>query len=182
MISKRENSTLQTSLMTRVFCLAFVVCATAWNACAQTGGGQAQVIWIALEGRTQLKKTAVGTTLEGKLARSVYWRDLEVFPKGSTVRMVVDHIESRRKSFAADDRPFVIHLFAPRHEVIAQFRSVNVLMRGDSTARNVYCAGPTGTTECAGCEFRLQGGVDGFRRRREEGQETCAAVDPDAGS
>ena len=130
MISKGENSTLRTCLMTRVFCLAFVVCTAAWNTCAQTGGGQAHVIWIAMEGRTQLKKGAVGTTLDGKLARSVYWRNTEVFPKGSTVRMVVDRIESRKKSFATDDRPFVIHLFAPRHEVIAHFRSVNVLMPG----------------------------------------------------
>jgi hypothetical protein len=88
------------------------------------------VIWVAMEGRTQLKKTALGTTLEGKLARSVYWRDTEVFPKGSTVRLVVDQIESRKKTYAVDDRPFVIHLFAPRHDVVARFRSVNVLMPG----------------------------------------------------
>jgi hypothetical protein len=83
-----------------------------------------------MEGRTQLKKTAEGTTLEGKLARNVYWRDTEIFPKGSTVRMVVDHIESRKKAFAVDDRPFIIHLFAPRHDVTAQFRSVSALMPG----------------------------------------------------
>jgi hypothetical protein len=118
--------------MTKVLCLAFIAWTAAWNASAQTGGGQAQVIWIAMEGRTQLKKTAEGTTLEGKLARNVYWRDTEVFPKGSTVRMVVDHIELRKKGYAVDDRPFLIHVFAPQHDVTVRFRSMNVLMPGGS--------------------------------------------------
>ena len=97
---------------------------------AQSADSQAPVIWIAMEGRTQLKKTAPGTTLEGKLVRSVYWRETEVFPQGSPVRLVVDKIESQKKSYRVDDRPFVIHLFAPRHDLIARFRSVNVLMAG----------------------------------------------------
>ena len=64
-----------------------------------------------MDGRTQLKKTAPGATLEGKLARSVYWRDTEVFPKGSQVRLVVDKIESQKKSLcrgrpALCDSPF----------------------------------------------------------------------------
>jgi hypothetical protein len=80
--------------------------------------------------RTHLKKTPPGTTLEGRLARGVYWRDTEVFPKGSAVRLVVDRIESRKKAHAVDDRPFVIHLFAPRHDVVARFRSVSVLLPG----------------------------------------------------
>jgi hypothetical protein len=101
-----------------------------WNASAQAVNGQAQVIWIAMEGRTQLKKTAEGTTLEGKLARNVYWRDTGIFPKGGAVRLVVEHIESKKKAFAVDDRPFIIHLFAPRHDVTARFRSVIVLMPG----------------------------------------------------
>jgi len=83
-----------------------------------------------MDGRTQLKKTVAGSVLEGKLARNVYWRDAEVFPKGSTVQMVVDHIESRKKSFAVDDRPFVIHLFAPRLDLTVRFRSVNVVTPG----------------------------------------------------
>jgi hypothetical protein len=116
--------------MMKVVCMALVAWATVSAAYSQSADGQAPVIWVSMEGRTQLKKTAPGTTLEGKLARSVYWRDTEVFPKGSTVRLVVDKIESRKKAYAVDDRPFVIHLFAPRHEFVARFRSVNVLMPG----------------------------------------------------
>ena len=58
MISHGENGALRTSHITRVFSLAFLVCTSAWNTRAQIGGGQAQVIWIAMEGRTQLMKTA----------------------------------------------------------------------------------------------------------------------------
>ena len=114
--------------MMRVLCMLVMAWVAIPGAYSQNADGQAAVIWIATEGRPQLKKTVPGTSLEGKLGRSVYWRDTEVFPKGSTVRLVVDKIESRKKAYAVDDRPFVIHLFAPRHELAARFRSVNVLM------------------------------------------------------
>jgi hypothetical protein len=97
---------------------------------AKAADGQAAVIWAAMESHSSLKKIAPGTTLEGKLARGVYWRDTEVFPKGSTVRLVVDQIGSRKKPYAVDDRPFFIHLFAPRHEVVARFGRVDVLLPG----------------------------------------------------
>jgi hypothetical protein len=116
--------------MMKFVCIALIAWATITCAYAQSADGQAPVIWIAMPGRTPLKKTAPGTTLEGKLVRSVYWRDTEVFPQGSPVRLVVDKIESQKKSYRVDDRPFVIHLFAPRHDLVARFRSVNVLMAG----------------------------------------------------
>ena len=116
--------------MMKAVCMALIAFATVSVAHAQSTNSQIPVIWIAMDGRPQLKKTAPGATLEGKLARSVFWRDTEVFPKGSPVRLVVDKIESQKKACAVDDRPFVIHLFAPRHDLVARFRSVNVLMPG----------------------------------------------------
>jgi hypothetical protein len=116
--------------MMKLVCIALMGWATVSGAYSETVGAQAPVIWIVMEGRLQLKKVALGTTLEGKLARSLYWRDTEVFAKGSTVRLVMDQIEWRKKAYAVDDRPFVIHLFAPRHDVVARFRSVNVLLPG----------------------------------------------------
>jgi len=71
---------VRTSPMMRIVCMALMAWATPFGALAQTAGGQAAVIWIAMQGRSQLKRTAPGTRLEGKLARSVYWRDTEVFP------------------------------------------------------------------------------------------------------
>jgi len=114
--------------MMKILGMALIAWAAFSGANSQSAEGQAPVIWIVMEGRTQLKKTAPGTTLEGKLARSVYWRDTEVFPKGSPVRLVVDRIELRKKAYAVDDRPFMIHVFAPRREMVARFRSVDVLM------------------------------------------------------
>jgi len=107
---------------------ALVASAAVPGAFAESPEGQAPVIWVAMDGRAQLKKTMPGAMLEGKLARSVYWRETEVFPKGSIVRLVVDKIESRKKPYAVDDRPFVIHVFAPRHDLVARFRRVTVLM------------------------------------------------------
>jgi len=74
----------------RWVCLALAGWATVSSACPQTFDARATVVWIDMEHRVQLKKTAPGATLEGKLARAVYWRDTEVFPRGSEVRMVVD--------------------------------------------------------------------------------------------
>ena len=111
---------MRTRVMMKVVCIAVIVWATVSGADLQSADGHAPVIWIAMQGRTKLKKVAPGTTLEGNLVRSVYWRDTEVFPQGSTVRLVVDQIESRKKTYAVDDRPFVIHLFAPRHDVVAR--------------------------------------------------------------
>jgi hypothetical protein len=91
---------------------------------------RSSVVWVVMGGRTPLKKIAPGATLECKLARSVYWREAEIFPQGTQVRMVVDQIESRKKSLTEDDRPFLIHLFAPRHELALRFRSVKVLTPG----------------------------------------------------
>ena len=124
------NGPLRYCLILKIVCLAFVACVTFAGAGPQRADGQALVIWIAVDGRTPLKKAAPGTTLEGKLTRPVYWRDTEVFSTGNPVRLVVDKIESRKKTDAVDDRPFVIHLFAPRHDAVVRFRSVNVLMPG----------------------------------------------------
>jgi hypothetical protein len=116
--------------MMRVVCIILAAWAAVSGVYSQNADGQAMVVWIALDSHPQLKKAAPGTTLEGKLTRSVYWRNAEIFPKGSVVRLVVDKVESRKKAYAVDDRPFVIHLFAPRHELVAQFRSVNILIPG----------------------------------------------------
>jgi hypothetical protein len=110
----------------RVVYLALIAGVAGSGAGAETPAGPAPVIWIALNGRPQLKRTAPGATLAGKLSRSLYWRDVEVFPQGSPVRLVVDRVEPRKKVGAVDDRPFFLHLFAPRHEWVAQFRSVRV--------------------------------------------------------
>ena len=125
-----EQGVLRSPGMMKSLFILLIVAATVSGANSQTADGHAALIWVALEGHTQLNKTRPGTTIEGKLARSVFWRDAEIFPKGGTVRLVVDQIESRKKPYLVDDRPFVIHVFAPRHDVLVRFRSVNVLIPG----------------------------------------------------
>ena len=121
---------MRTSLATRLVCLALILLAGAPAARAQNPGGNEAVIWVTLNSDTKLGKIAPGAVLEGQLERSLYWRDAEIFPPGSTVRMVVERITQRKKAHPADDRPFVIHAFAPRHEPVGQFRSVSVVAPG----------------------------------------------------
>src|SRR5579862_3039967 len=110
--------------------LSFTLLIAAAGICADTQPSQQAdpVIWIAMNGPLKLKKIAPGSELHGRLWRGLYWRKVEVLPQGSEVRLVVDEVKLRRKFFAADDRPFLIHLFAPRHEVTASFRSVSIVM------------------------------------------------------
>ncbi len=121
---------MTTRLILPVLSATLIACATGSGACAQNAAGQgpSAVIWVGLAGRTKLAKLGPGSSLEGKLERAVYWRDREVFPKGSTLRLVIDKIETRKKARVSDDRPLVIRLFAPRHEPVAQFRSASVLL------------------------------------------------------
>lgn len=116
--------------MTVCVCLILIAGTSVSSATSPSAEPDAPIIWIALGGRVDFKKMAPGTQIEGRLWRSVYWRDTEIFPKDSTVRLVIDKIQRRKKGFAADDRPFLIHIFAPHHEVVAGFRSVNVVMPG----------------------------------------------------
>ena len=125
-----EESFLRASLTVKGVCLALLGWMTVSGAWAETGGAETTLIWVVFEHHSQLKKAGPGSRLEGKLGRAVYWRETEIFPVGSEVRMVVDRIESRKKAGAVDDRPFVIHLFAPRRDRVARLRSVQVLLPG----------------------------------------------------
>lgn len=121
---------MRASLTMTWVCLALIGWTAVCGARPQAFDERTTLLWVAFENRFELKKMAPGATLEGKLEHAVYWRDREVFPVGSQVRMVVDRIELQKKDHAVDDRPFVIHLFAPRRERVARFRSVKVLLPG----------------------------------------------------
>jgi len=68
-----------------------------------------------------------GDLVEGKLIRSVYWRDRELLPARSPVRLIVDRLEQRRRA-PNDHWPWVINVFAPRHVKYPTFRSAQVLL------------------------------------------------------
>ncbi len=106
------------------------------------------VIWVTMQGRVTLSKLQPGSSLEGKLNRAVYWRDREMFPIGSLVRLVVDHVEQKKKEALSDDRPLVIRMFAPKQERFATFRSARVILPD-------------------GCEVPLRASFIGLRRRVE---------------
>jgi len=84
-------------------------------------------LYMKLQLTPGIKHTSLkpGDVVEGKLIRSVYWRDKELLPAGSDIRLVVDRLEQRRR--APDDHwPWAIKFFAPRHEKYPTFRSAQV--------------------------------------------------------
>jgi len=68
-----------------------------------------------------------GDLVEGRLIRSVYWRDKELLQARSPVRLVVDRLEQRRRA-PNDHWPWAMKLFAPRHDKYPTFRLAQVLL------------------------------------------------------
>ncbi|MGO9269186.1 MAG: hypothetical protein ACLQOO_02825 [Terriglobia bacterium] len=109
-------------------------------AAAQKGAGllpyeSALYLPVALDPALKVPKLKPGDVVEGKLARDVYWGDRELFPAGSRVRMTVDGLGRRRK-IPNDHWPWVVTLFAPRHEHYPTFRSAGILLP-DGTERAI---------------------------------------------
>lgn len=70
-----------------------------------------------------------GDVAVGKLARDVYSSDRKMFSAGSAVRLVVDHIDRRKKAMN-DHWPWVIRAFAPRREKVPSFKEATISIPG----------------------------------------------------
>jgi len=74
----------------------------------------------------KVSKMHPGDVVEGTLAGDVYSADRELFSKGSSVRLRVDHMEKRRRP-ADDHWPWVVKAFTPRHQMFPVFTAAKVL-------------------------------------------------------
>lgn len=80
---------------------------------------------VQLDNKVKLSALKPGDVLQGRLLQQVYAGDREVFAVGSEVRLVVDHLEQRRRT--PNDRwPWVVQFFTPRHEKYPVFQSASV--------------------------------------------------------
>lgn len=82
---------------------------------------------VQLDSKLKVSSLKPGDTVDGTLASNVYWRDREVLPAGSHVRLVVDSLERRRRE-RNDHWPWVVQAFTPRHEKYPTFHSAQVLL------------------------------------------------------
>jgi hypothetical protein len=87
---------------------------------------------VQLDQALKLSKLKAGDTVEGKLARDVYSSDRELFPAGSPVRLVVDHLERRRRE-RNDHWPWVVNAFTPRHQNYPAFKMATISKAGGET-------------------------------------------------
>ena len=98
-----------------------------------TTGEAASVSYSDLYVKVQLDKSLKFSKLkprdvvQGKLSRSVYSGGRQLLPAGSPVNLVVDKLERRRRA-PNDHWPWVIKVFAPRHEKYPTFQSAQVLL------------------------------------------------------
>jgi hypothetical protein len=100
-------------------------------AASQTGEVSYVNLYLKVQLDSKVKPSALkpGDVVEGKLPRSVYFQDRELFPAGSRVRLTVDRLEHRRRE--PNDRwPWVVKAFTPRYEKYPTFQSAQILLAG----------------------------------------------------
>jgi hypothetical protein len=100
-----------------------------------TSANSSLYVKVQLDKTVKLAKLKPGDTVEGKLARNVYFADRELFPAGSRVKLAVDHLESRRRT-PDDHWPWVVKVFTPRHEPYPIFKTATISgAEGESSLR-----------------------------------------------
>ena len=75
--------------------------------------------------KIKMSKLRPHDTVEGTLSRDVYSFDRKLFPAGSHVQLLVDHLEKRQRT-PNDHWPWIVNLFTPRHENYPVFNRATV--------------------------------------------------------
>jgi hypothetical protein len=78
-----------------------------------------------LNNPVRVKALRPGDAIEGKLSQDVYSGDQELFSAGSRAELIVDKLETRRRT-PNDHWPWMIKFFGPRHERYPTFQSASV--------------------------------------------------------
>ena len=90
-------------------------------------------IKVRLANPVKMSKLKSGDVVQGSLSSDVYSADRKLFPSGSTVHLMVDHL-ARRKRTRNDHWPWVVNVFTPRHENYPVFKSATVMQeQGESS-------------------------------------------------
>jgi hypothetical protein len=90
-------------------------------------GQSALFVKVQLDKSTKLSALRPGDVVAGTLAEGVYLAGRELLPAGGNVRLVVDHLERRRR-IPNDHWPWVVKAFTPRHENYPVFHSASVFL------------------------------------------------------
>lgn len=80
---------------------------------------------VQLSKPVKMSRLKPGDVIEGNLSRDVYSTDRILFPAASSVRLIVDHMEKRRRT-PNDHWPWVVKAFAPRHENYPVFKVATI--------------------------------------------------------
>lgn len=78
-----------------------------------------------LDTPVRLSRLKPGSILQGRIMRDVYSGERRVFPAGSRVRLTVGKLERRRREHN-DHWPWVVQVFARRHENYPSFQSAEI--------------------------------------------------------
>jgi hypothetical protein len=94
---------------------------------APLAGPSALFVKVQLDKSIKLSALRPGDVVAGTLSEDVYLADRELLPAGGNVRLVVDHLDRRRRT-PNDHWPWVVKAFTPRHENYPVFHSASVFL------------------------------------------------------
>lgn len=87
--------------------------------------GESLYLKVQIDNKLMLSALKPGDVVQGKLSQPVYAGDREIFATGSDVRMMVDHMEQRRRA-QNDHWPWVVQVLTPRHVKSPVFEQASV--------------------------------------------------------
>jgi hypothetical protein len=119
-------------------CLSYAQAATSLNALpsASSDSGRtvatktpAATLYLKVRLDPGVKASALkpGEVITGRLSQGVYFRERELFPSGSQVRLTVDKLRRRRKA-PSSRWPWVVSFVTPRHENYPSFQSASIVL------------------------------------------------------
>ena len=94
---------------------------------AHSAAGPSLYMKVRLDSHLKIKALKPGDTVEGALFQPVYLGSRQLIPVDARVRLIVDHLEKRRRA-RNDHWPWMVQVFTPRHENYPVFRSASVVL------------------------------------------------------
>jgi hypothetical protein len=85
------------------------------------------IVEAQLDAPVRLSHLRAGSILQGKITRDVYSGERQLFPAGSRLRLTVGKLERRRREHN-DHWPWVVQVFARRHENYPSFQSAEIFL------------------------------------------------------
>jgi hypothetical protein len=107
---------------------SFSICHAADDLLVPTAdSASALFLKVQITNTPKLSSMKPGDGVDGFLSNDVYSGNQKLFPAGSTVKLIVDHLEKRKRP-ANDHWPWIVRAFTPRHIAFPVIKNANIIV------------------------------------------------------